>query len=108
MPIVAFEDGEIEHEMFHHLFWAKHIFINLQPFDSSADAVWKGILSKLTKLDYRRIERITVSASCELDLKELDLETEHGRQPQLDFVSSGDRESTMEKFMAQLSGDVVN
>jgi hypothetical protein len=108
LPVVLFEDGEIEGNQLQHVYWAKHLFINLQPFGENAAAAWLGLAAKLESLTFRHLEMLTVSAELELDIDQISLDIENAERPDFRMQLSSSPQATLEQFMGQLCGDVVN
>lgn len=108
LPVVLFEDGEIEGEQLQHVYWAKHLFINLQPFGKDAAGAWEGLAAKLESLTFRHLEMLTVSAETELDIEHISLDIENAERPDFRMLQSDSPKVTLEQFMGQLCGDVVN
>ena len=108
LPVVLFDDGELEQEQLRHAYWARRMFINLQPFGDEATAAWSGLAARLKEVRFRRLEKLVLAAQHELPLDELELDVESTGRPELSMVRCKGPAEVHEIFMGQLSGGVVN
>ena len=108
LPVVLYEDGEIEEDQLQHAYWARHLFINLQPFDGDAVGAWEGLSARLEEIRFRHLEMLSVSAAVDLNIDQVKIDNESSEQPDFRMLLSNSAEQTLEQFMGQLCGDVVN
>lgn len=108
LPVLQYEDGEIEQEQLRHAYWARHLFINLQPFHDSAEAAWRGMAALLEQQRFRRLEMLIVAAEQELVVDQLKLDNESGEKADFRMLLLSSAEECHEQFMGQLTGGVVN
>ncbi|MCB1185621.1 hypothetical protein KDL29_00510 [bacterium] len=108
LPVVLFDDGEIEQEQLHHAYWARHLFVNLQPFGDDVEAAWEGLARHLQKVTYRQLEMLFVCATVDLPLDGLKFDVENAEQPALRMLKAASADEALEHFMGQLTGGVVN
>ncbi|MCB1218507.1 hypothetical protein KDL44_14070 [bacterium] len=108
LPVVLFDDGEIEQEQLHHAYWARHLFINLQPFGDDVEAAWEGLAERLMRQSYRQLESVFLAATRELPLDSLTLDVESGSQPEKRMLRVEGKAEAYELFMGQLTGGVVS
>jgi hypothetical protein len=93
----ASEEPHLAGSLLEHVYWARHVFINLAPSDLVDATIAAAFLDKLQRLPLRRLERITLALPPAVTLDAYNVVQVAAEAPA----------ALLDAFLQQLTGDVV-